>query len=328
MKQARWYNNRDVRVEKVPEPDVGTGEIKVKIIACGICGSDICEWYRAPRAPLVPGHELGGKIVETGAGVTDFKVGDDVFVAPKIACMECYYCKKGQHPLCSEVPERLPGGFAQYVVVPESIVKGGTYLLPENIDYDQSTFIEPLACVVRAQKLSKLRAGQTLMVIGCGMSGLLHIKLGIEKGCTVIAMDINEYRLSLAKKMGTDVAIGKKKPDVVVLCTAAIAAIDLAFKSLDKGGILVFFAVPEPGKDVVVPVNDLWRKETTLLTSYYCGPDDIKMAIKYINEGRIEVNDMITHRLPLDHIEKGFALVADGSQSLKVIINPNENQIS
>jgi L-iditol 2-dehydrogenase len=335
MKVAKWYNNKDIRIEEAPVPDVGPGEIKVEVLSCGICGSDICEWYRLPRAPLVPGHELGGRVIETGAGVTGFQVGERVFVAPKIPCMECYYCRKGHHPICSEVPERLPGGFAQYVVVPEAIVRGGTYLLPENMTYDQSTFIEPLACVVRAQRLSNVQAGQTLMIIGCGMSGLLHVKLGIEKGCRVIAADISDYRLSLAKELGADVVVnasrdvalspGKKKPDTIILCTAAIPAIDQAFNCLDKGGTLVFFAVPDPGQDVVVPINALWMRETTLLTSYYCGPDDIQNAIEYINTGTIKVDDMITHKLPLDQIGKGFALVLDGSRSLKVIIHPNED---
>jgi L-iditol 2-dehydrogenase len=334
MKVAKWYNNRDIRIEEVDVPEVGPGEIKVKVHSCGICGSDISEWYRLPRAPLVPGHELGGEVVETGADVTRFQVGGRVFVAPKIPCMKCYYCRKGQYPICSEIPERLPGGFAQYVVVPESIVRRGTYLLPENMTYDQSTFIEPLACVVRAQRLSAVQEGQTLMIIGCGMTGLLHVKLGIEKGCRVIATDINDYRLSLARELGASVVVntsqdaslslGEKKPDTIILCTSAIPAIDQAFKYLDKGGTLVFFAVPAPGKDVVVPINALWMKEITLLTSYYCGPDDIQNAIEYIQRGSIEVEDMITHKLPLAQIEKGFSLVLDGSRSLKVVIHPNE----
>ncbi len=337
MKVVKWYNNRDIRIEEIPEPDVGPGEIKVEVLSCGICGSDICEWYRLPRAPLIPGHEIGGRIVETGEGVAGFKIGDKVFTAPKIPCMECYYCRKGHHPLCSEVQERLPGGFAQYIVVPETIVKGGTYLLPENVTCDQSTFIEPLACVIRAQRLSGVEEGQTVMIIGCGMSGLLHVKSGIKKGCRVIAADISDYRLAMAKAAGADVMKADtvvngcsrslfpeaKKPDVIIVCTSAVPAIDLAFNSLDKGGTIVFFAVPEPGKDVVVPLNSLWMKETTLLTSYYCGPGDITEAIDKINGRTIEIDDMITHKLHMNQIEKGFSLVMAGERSMKIIIHPN-----
>ncbi len=305
----------------------------VKVHSCGICGSDICEWYRLPRAPLIPGHELGGEIVETGDGVTFFSTGDRVCVAPKVACNNCYHCKKGHHPVCSEMPDRLPGGFSQYVVVPKTIVQSGTYLLPEGLTYDTSTFIEPLACVVRAQRLSGLQRNQTFMVIGCGMSGLLHVKLGIEKGCRVVVLDVNDRRLAFAKDLGADQVInvkedpvaflGDKKADVIMMCTAAVSAIHQAFVCLDKGGTLVFFAVPGPGEDVVVPLNDLWMKETTLMTSYYCGPDDIRDAMTLLEKGSIKVEDMITHNLSMEEIQKGFNLVLTGKKSLKVIIHPN-----
>ena len=150
MRVSIWYNNRDIRLRDVPMPKAGPKEMLVKVMACGICGSDIVEWYRLPRAPLVQGHEIGGQVVEVGEEVRNFKVGDRVFIAPKVPCMECDYCKNGHYPVCSSVKERMPGGFAEYILVPDSIVESGTSLLPENISYDLSTFIEPLACVVRS----------------------------------------------------------------------------------------------------------------------------------------------------------------------------------
>ena len=164
MRVAFWHNNEDVRIEEVPTPRPGPGEILVRVHACGICGSDVVQWYRLPRAPLVPGHEMGGEIVEVGPSVENWRVGDRVFVAPKVPCMQCRYCKDGHYPVCSEVKERMPGALAEYVLVPAVLVERGTYRLPENVSYDQSTFIEPLACVCRAQNLPGIKPGQNVRV--------------------------------------------------------------------------------------------------------------------------------------------------------------------
>lgn len=337
MKISIWYNNNDIRLKDVPMPRAGPKEMLIKVISCGICGSDVVEWYRLPRAPLVQGHEIGGKIVEVGEAVRKYKPGDRVFVAPKVPCMKCDYCKNGHYPVCSNVKERMPGGFAEYILVPESLMENGTYLLPENITYDQSTFIEPLACVIRSQKLAGFKKGQTVMVLGCGISGLLHIKLAKTKNCRIIATDINTKRLEYAKMSGADYSIhaqenateqlalmNQKKADAVFLCTSALSAIDQAWKCVDKGGVIVFFAVPGPEKKVTIPVNDFWRKEIRVITSYYCGPPDIIDAIKLIEKRMIEVDDMITHRFPLKDIRESFRLVMDRKDSLKVIIRPND----
>jgi L-iditol 2-dehydrogenase len=336
MKVSVWYNNEDIRIEEVPKPKPGHKEILIKVLACGICGSDIVEWYRLPRAPLVQGHEIGAEVVDTGKAVTKYRPGDRVFVAPKVPCMKCDYCKSGHYPVCSNVKERLPGGFAEYVLVPESLVENGTYLLPDNITYDQSTFIEPLACVVRAQQLAGVRRNQTVMVMGSGMSGLLHVKLAKTKHCRVIATDINRKKLEFAEKMGADVTLDAAEnvperwvaesigtADVVILCTSAIAAVDQAWKCVDKGGVIVFFAVPHPAEIITIPLNDFWTRETKIMTSYYCGPPDIDTAINLIETETIKIDDMITRRFALQDIAEGFRMVIEGKASLKVIIKPH-----
>jgi L-iditol 2-dehydrogenase len=341
MKVAYWYNNKDIRIKNVRTPVPKHKELLVKVISCGICGSDIVEWYRLPRAPLVQGHEIGAGVVSVGSSVKKYKPGDRVFISPKVPCMKCYYCENGHYPQCSEVKERLPGGFAEYILVPEILVESGTYQLPDNITYDQSTFIEPLACVIRAQRLARVKKGQSVLVIGCGMSGLLNVKLAWTKGCKIIATDINKTKLEIATRMGADIAINAtdniserlvaengKKADVVFLCASAGSAVEQAWKCVDKGGVVVLFAVPAPHKKVVVPVNDFWMKEITILTSYYCGPPDIMEAMKLIEWRNIVVDDLITHRLPLTDIVKGFQLVTDGRKSIKVIIKPNEHKIT
>jgi L-iditol 2-dehydrogenase len=175
MKVAIWYNNQDIRIEEVPTPKPGPNEMLIKVMSCGICGSDIVEWYRLPRAPLVLGHEIGAEVVEVGEALKKFKPGDRVFIAPKVPCMKCDYCQKGHYPVCSTIQDRLPGGFAEYILVPQALIEHGTYRLPDNITYDQSTFIEPLACVVRAQRLAGLNENQTVFRFPTNSSRLAHL---------------------------------------------------------------------------------------------------------------------------------------------------------
>jgi L-iditol 2-dehydrogenase len=336
MKVAKWYNNQDIRIEEVPTPHPGPNEMLVKVISSGICGSDIVEWYRLPRAPLVQGHEIGAEVAAVGTAVRDYKPGDRVFIAPKVPCMACDYCANGHYPVCSNVKERLPGGFAEYILVPQTLVENGTYRLPDNLTYDQSTFIEPLACVVRAQRLAGVRAGQTVMVMGCGMSGLLHVKLAKAKKCRIVATDINLKRLAIAADLGADVGLeatediaqrlvaeNGRQADVVILCTSAMPAVEQAWKCVDKGGAIVFFAVPSPDKSVTIPLNEFWTREIRVFTSYYCGPPDIVESINLIEARSVIVDDIITHQLPLNDIVRGFQLVLDGRESIKVIIKPN-----
>jgi L-iditol 2-dehydrogenase len=337
MKVAKWYNNKDIRIEEVPTPKPGPGEMLVKVMSCGICGSDIVEWYRLPRAPLVQGHEIGAEVVEVGESIEKFKPGDRVFIAPKVPCMKCDYCRKGHFPVCSVIKDRLPGGFAEYVLAPQALIEHGTYRLADSISDDQSTFIEPLACVVRAQRLADLLNNQTVLVMGCGMSGLLHVKLAGTKNCSVIATDINPRRLEIAESLGAELTINAaeenvverllaengKPVDIVILCASAMSAVEQAWQCVDKGGVVVFFTVPGPDKQVSIPINEFWTRETRIITSYYCGPPDIAEAINLIGTGNIVVDDMITHRLPLKDIAKGFQLVLQGRESIKVIVKPN-----
>jgi L-iditol 2-dehydrogenase len=276
-------------------------------------------------------------VVEVGADLNKYKPGDRVFIAPKVPCMQCDYCRSGHFPVCSTIKARLPGGFAEYILAPQALIEHGTYLLPGKVTYDQSTFIEPLACVVRAQRLADIQRNQTVMVLGCGMSGLLQVQLAVAKNCRVIATDINPGRLKLAESFGAEITIDAaeenvmerlldengRPADVVVLCASALTAVEQAWQCVNKGGVVVFFTVPGPDKQVTVPINEFWTREIRIITSYYCGPPDIVEAINLIESGGIKVEDMITHRLPLKDIAKGFQLVMDGRESIKVIIKPN-----
>ena len=253
-----------------------------------------------------------------------------------LVCLQCLYCRAGHYPQCTEIKGRLPGGYAEYILVPVDLVEKGTYRLPDNLDYETATFIEPLACVIRARRLAGVQSDQNVLVLGSGISGVLHAKEAKRLGCTVTVTDINPCRLEFARKSGADYLIdaspdvpGKlveltgRKADVVMITTSALSAIDQAWASVDKGGTIVFFSVPGPGKEVTIPINDFWTREIAVLTSYYAGPPDFKEAISLLAERKLTVSDMITHRLPLEKVAEGFKLMLEGSGSMKVIIKPH-----
>jgi len=339
MKVAMYYNNKDVRIEEMSKPKIGPDELLVKAMACGICGSDVMEWYRIKQAPRVLGHEMTGQVVEVGKNVKNFKVGDRVFVSHHVPCNKCHYCLNDHHTACETLHKTNfdPGGFSEYIRVPKINVESGVYLLPEEVSYENGTFIEPLACVLRGQRLAKIGKNQTVLVLGSGVSGLLHIQMAKLNGAAkVIATDINEYRMKMAKKFGADFVINAKEDvpnhlkelndnrlaDIVIVCTGALSAAYQALKSVDKGGTILFFAVPEPGKDVTIPINDFWRNEITIMTSYGAAPKDLKEALEIIRRHKINVHDMITHRLSLAETGKGFQIVVEAKESMKVIIEP------
>jgi L-iditol 2-dehydrogenase len=335
-----YYSNEDVRVEEVPIPEIGPGELLVKVIASGICGSDVMEWYRIKKAPLVLGHEITGEIVEVGEDVKNYKKGDRVFVSHHVPCNTCHYCLNGHHTACELLHKTNydPGGFSEYVRVPKLNVERGVYLLPDEVSYEEGTFIEPLACVVRALRLAHFEPGQSILIIGSGVSGLLFIKLASVLGAgQIIAADINEYRLREAKRYGAQVIDAKDNiherllqlnknrfADLVAVCTGALSGAVEALRCVDRGGTVLFFAVPEPEVMVPMPLNSLWRNEITMMTSYGASPLDIEKAIKLIQTRRISLNEMITHKLSLDRVGLGFQLVAEAKESIKVIIKPHD----
>ena len=341
MHVAMYYNNNDVRIAEMPVPEINDNELLVKVQASGICGSDVMEWYRIKKAPLVLGHEMAGDVVQVGKNVEKYKVGDRVFVSHHVPCNTCRYCLDDQHTLCDTLHSTnfYPGGFAEYLRVPEINVDRGVFLLPKEMSYDEGVFIEPLACVVRGMRIVGMKPGASVLVIGSGIAGLLHIKLSRTLGAgRVIATDIDDYRLETAKKLGADMVINAKEnvtekvkkyndgrlADLVVLCTGAPPAVKQAIDSVDRGGTLLFFAPTEPGVEIPFPLFDLWNKGVKMVSTYAGGPRDIADAIELIRFKKVTVTDMISHKLPLSEAAKGFKLVAQAQESIKVILYPQK----
>lgn len=326
MKVAVYYNNKDIRIEEREKPKINPGEILVQVKASGICGTDAMEWYRIKKAPRILGHEIAGDIVETKSN--KFKAGQKVFVSHHVPCGVCKYCLNGDHTACDFLHKGNydPGGYSEFIRVPQENVERGTYELSSNISYEEATMIEPLACAVRAQRIIGIKANQTVLVLGSGVSGLLNIKLAKIRKAKVIATDINEYRLKKAKEFGADVVYNAKqnlekiKADRIIISTGAYAAVEQAFNCIDKKGIILFFAIPD--KNIEVPAVDFWRNEITLASSYGAVPIDLAEAFHLIKSKKVDVKKTITHVLPLEEIQKGFDIVIEAKDSLKVVLKP------
>ena len=337
---AMYYNNKDVRIQEMPTPTIGDDEFLLKVMASGICGSDVTEWYRVPKAPKVLGHEATGTVAEVGKNVKSVKVGDRVFVSHHVPCNKCRYCLKGHHTACETLhtTNYFPGGFAQFIRVPKINVENGVYNLPSDMSFEEGTFIEPLACVARGQRLSDVHKNDTVLIIGGGLAGLLHLQLAKSKGVqNVIVADINQFRLKQAQKFGATQVIESKEnlskklreanngrlADQVIVCTGATPAALAALECVDKGGAILFFAVPDPTVRILVPITDFWRNEITLKTSYGAAPQDLEESLALLSQKKLNVADMITHRLSIKDAAEGFRLVATAGESLKVILEPN-----
>lgn len=343
MKIGMYYNNKDIRVQEMPVPDIGPKDILVKVMACGICGSDIMEWYRIKKAPLVLGHELAGKVEKAGREVIKFKPGDRIFSTHHVPCGECRYCMNGHETACETFQTKnnfTPGGFSEYVRISGRSLDTGTFQLSDALSYEQGSFVEPLGTVVRGIRTLGLKYTDTLLVLGSGIAGLLHIKLAKTLGAErIIATDINEFRLDAAKKFGADFtfkatenipeAVRKvnegRLADKVIISTGALQASSQGLMSVDKGGTVLFFAVSKPGETLPIDFNPYWRDDISIKTSYGAAPGDNLDAIEFLKTGRVTVDDMITHRFSLEQIGEGFKTASTGKDCLKVVIRPNGN---
>jgi len=274
--------------------------------------------------------------------VTKFKDGDRMIVTHHVPCNACVYCLSGHHTVCDTLRETTfePGGFSEYLRVPAINVDRGVFTMPEDLSFAEASFAEPLACVYRGQRRANIQPGQSVVVLGSGLAGLLHINLARALGAgRIVATDMVGYRLEAAKRLGADVAFSAKEDvperlleandghlaNLVIVCTGAPQALQQALKSVERGGTVLFFAPTEPGITVPVEINEtFFRNDVTLTTTYAGSPSDLAIALEMIGSGRVQVGDMITHRLGLADTNKGFQLTAEAGDSLKVIIEPQK----
>ena len=330
MQVAVYYNNQDVRIQEMPRPEIAEEEVLLKVKASGICGSDVMEWYRIKKAPLVLGHEATGEIAQVGARVSKYKVGDRVFASHHVPCNQCRYCLSGNHTVCQtlQTTNYFPGGFSEYIRVPKINVERGVFLLPKEISFEEGTFVEPLACVLRGQRIAGFKKGQRVIILGAGISGLLHLLLARANGAQKLTItDINEFRLKKAKELGADNVINAKDnlgelADLVIICTSAQPAFLQALKCVDRAGTILMFAPTEPGVTLPLPVNDFWRQNIKIVHSYGASPDDTTESVELLRKKCLNVNSLITHRLKLKDAGLGFKLFLSAKDCIKVILEP------
>ena len=350
MKAAVYYSNSDIRTEDVEDLPVGPGEIKVKIMACGVCGSDVMEWYRIKRAGRPGGigafgHECTGVIAEVGSRVNPgWKEGDRVVVTHHVPCNTCNACIRGHTTAC-EILQKTKfknafGAFAEYVVLPEINVDRGILPLPDSVSFDSGTFVEPLGCVVRGQQWAPASDGRSVLIIGAGITGLLHMQVARLNGAGFIAVsDMNPDRLQLAQKFGADETILATEDvpwkfkelndgvgaDTVIMTAPAPVCVKQSLEAVGPGGTILFFAPTNPEIQSEMNLWNLWQKEVTITHSYAADFHNLSTALKWIHYNRINVTDMVTHVLPLKDTVEGFLLTAHPRNgSLKVIIHPQE----
>ncbi|MFA4918927.1 MAG: alcohol dehydrogenase catalytic domain-containing protein [Thermodesulfovibrionales bacterium] len=338
MKVAKLYSFHDIRIEDVPIPRIGPRDALLKTKACGICSGDVMPWYIEQKAPLVLGHEPSGEIVEVGNEVTSFKVGDRVFTHHHAPCFTCRHCRRGDYVQCETWKNTKiePGGISEYILIPEINLENDTLNLPDNLSFEDGTFIEPSACVVKALKRAKIRNGDTVLVIGLGVMGQLHILLSRKYGAErIIGADMIPFRLNKAKKFGADEVIDVSKndlidalkdltnetmADLVIVGPNSAETMRQGLSAAGAGGKVVLFTPAKPGEQLTINPNDLYFKDINIITSYSCGPTDTADALDIIAEGTIRAEELITHRFRIEETAEAFRLTAEARDSLKAVI--------
>ena len=342
MRVGMYYNNSKVELEELPVPKVGARDILIKVMASGICGSDVLEWYRIKKAPLVLGHELAGEVVEVGDAITEFKPGDRVFATHHVPCDACHWCVRGHQTACPVFQTKNnfdPGGFAEYLRVTGKSIETGTLMLPDSVSYEQLVHRAPRHGS-QGHAADRDFAGRHARRARLRACGPAHDKGRARPGRRQHHSDRRgrSTGLEAAKRFGAQVAIradadlpaairevtGGRLADKVIVCAGVLPAAQQALLAVDRGGTVLFFAVPNPGEMLSVDLTPFWRNDVRMKTCYGAAPLDNRQALDLITAGSVEVRDMITHRFGLADIAKGFRTAGAGKDCLKVIITPHD----
>ncbi len=338
MLAVEYHSNDDVRIVELPVPEIGPGELLVQLRACGLCASDVMEWYMKPRAPIYPGHEPVGVVAAVGEDVQQFSPGQRVFTHHHVPCMVCHFCQRRSFSQCPTFRStRLyPGGLAEYVRVPALNVQLDVLPLPDELSFEAATLIEPLACCVRGINRAAIQAGDSVLVLGAGSNGLMLALLAQQRGAVrVIVVDPIAYRRQRALDAGVDFVLDAqieplleqiytvndgRKPDIVLVTPSSIDAMQQGFALVGPGGTVLLFAPPSPEKTLPIIPNSLFFQEISLRTSYSAGPYETRQALDLLRTGRIRAETVITHHFPLRDAAQAFELVAKPGSALKVVI--------
>jgi L-iditol 2-dehydrogenase len=322
MRVARSFGPDDVRIEHVEDPVPGPGEVVCEVLACGVCASDVTDWYVAARLPAVLGHELVGVVTAVGQDANGARAGVRVAIHHHAPCGECRRCRRGHETMCERFRATGldPGGFSEQVRVPAELV-GELLPLPDRLDPVAATFVEPLACVLRAQDRAGLRPGDSLLVVGAGVNGLLQIAAAHERGVEAVwVREPRPERLALAQSWRAE-RHGNEPVDVVIVCTPNPAAIAAAADALAPGGSLCLYAPPSPQAPPALDATALFLRELTVTASYSAGASDMRAALELLASGRIDPLPLVSHRLTLEETGRALELQRRG-EALKAVVLP------
>ena len=340
MKTASVKEHSVISVEETKSPDLGDGDILVKMEACGICGSDLEKVFGQYGQPSMRlGHEPAGIILEVGAGVTQFKKGDRVFTHHHVPCYDCHFCKHGNETMCQKYYETnlSPCGLSEEFVVPEwNVSHGGVLKISDSLTFEEAAMIEPLACCVRAWSKCSYRQGDSAAIFGVGPTGMMHVMIAqAKKFSTIFCFDVNDFRLNFAKKFDVTDSINstdenrKQKVldrtknrgvDVAIVATSSLKALADAIDMVRKGGTVMMFGVPSKGAKMDLDMNKIYSKEITLVTSYAASDNDTAEALSLIESSQIDVKQLITHTYSISDSQKAFDHARSGGNAMKIII--------
>ena len=347
MLAAVYHGPKDLRVEDVPVPSIGAGELLVKVMSASICGTDLRIFHGnhrmyAPGTVRIPGHEVVGTIAEVGAGVENYSIGQRVFCAPNTGCGHCAQCVTGRNNLCADydaIGVTSDGGFAEYVRIPTNSVQQGNVIpVSESVDPAVAALMEPFACVLRGQNALHIQPGEIVLVIGAGPIGIMHTKLAKARGAgRVIVSEPVEYRAEQASRMGADRVVDPLSEDLklvlseesqgrgadIVIVAAPVhaaqeSALDLAAIS---GRINFFGGLPKDRPSINFDSNIVHYKELVITGTTACSTADCWQAVQIVNSGLVDLSDIISQRFPLTDAVAAFA-AAEDRKSLKIVLEP------
>ena len=345
MKAAVFYGPGEVRVTELPRPAIAAEELLVKVAACAVCGSDVRTFRHGARnidKPVVLGHELSGTIVETGRSITGYREGQRVAVAPAIPCGQCRYCRRGAQTMCEHLRSigyEFDGGLAEFMVVPASAVKAGCVNpLPDGVAFPEAAVAEPLACVINAQELLGVGAGDTVVIIGAGPVGCLHAGLARARGARlVILVDLRAERLAAARTFGADLAIDGSREDVrarvlaatdglgasvvIVAAPSNRAQEEAVMLAARRGRINFFGGLPKTNPTITLDANVVHYRELTIVGSYGSRPDHNRQALELVARRALPIASLIGLEVPLERVLEGLRAVEEG-RVLKVVVRP------
>lgn len=340
MKASVCYKQNDLRTEDLPIPEISDNEVLIKMLACGLCGTDIQKIRGdSVNKPTVLGHEVVGEIVKKGKNVSKFEIGDRVITAIHVPCFTCHYCNKGHYTICEQFRTNNidPGGFAEFIRIPKLHLNHLTHKVSNNVTDEEATLIEPIACCLHGLKQADIRPNDSVLIMGAGTIGILHAQLAKIKGANkVIVSDMSEFKLQKALKVGCDYTINIKEKniidevnkitdgqgvDVIVIAAGVSSLVADAVNMVRRAGKIIVFSGFDKNKLVTLDVSRFFKDEISIIGTYSVTPYEFPEALDLLEKRKLNTKEMITHVYPLNKLSEAIDISTNPEQPvLKVII--------